>query len=106
YSYTMQALEAGKHVLVEKPVSFSENEIRKMDQKAKEKGKICMPGHSYLYLPELTRIKLALEEKRLGIPTYLYLSETYYMDPELFQKYTGPETDVLCHQLYLTLAYL
>ena len=106
YGYTMKALEAGKHVLVEKPVSFREEEIQGMDQKAKEKGRVCMPGHSYLYLPELARIKHVMEEKKLGIPTYLYLSETYYMVPELFQKYTGPEIDVLCHQLYLALAYL
>lgn len=106
YGYVMKALEAGKHVLVEKPVSFIEEEIQEMAEKANKKGKICMPGHSYLYLPELTRIKSVLKEQRLGTPTYLYLSETYYMPPELFQKYTGPETDVLCHQLYLALAYL
>ena len=35
----MKALEAGKHVLVEKPVSFREEEIQGMDQKAKEKGR-------------------------------------------------------------------
>lgn len=106
YRYTMEAVKAGKHVLVEKPVSFSVEEIEEMKRSAAEKGVVCMPGHSYLYLPELIRMKEALKEKRLGNPTYLYLAETYHMPPELAVKYTGPETDVLCHQLYLSLAFL
>lgn len=106
FRYTMEAVKAGKHVLVEKPVSFSVDEIEKMRRLAGEKGLVCMPGHSYLYLPELVRMKEALKEKRLGTPGYLYLAETYFMPPELAVKYTGPETDVLCHQLYLSLAFL
>ncbi len=106
YRYTMEAIKAGKHVLVEKPVSFSVDEIKEMKWAAEEKGVVCMPGHSYLYLPELVRMKKTLEEKRLGNPGYLYLAENYYMPPELTVKYTGPETDVLCHQLYLSLAFL
>lgn len=106
YRYTMEAVKVGKHVLVEKPVSFSVEEIEEMERSAAEKGVVCMPGHSYLYLPELVRMKEALKEKRLGTPNYLYLGENYYMQPELAVKYTGPETDVLCHQLYLSLAFL
>lgn len=106
YFYAMRAMEAGKHVLVEKPVSFSEKEIQQMQEAAKKNSVICMPGHSYLYLPELVRIKRTLDSSRLGIPGYLYMSETYYMVPHLAEKYTGPETDVLCHQLYLSLAFL
>lgn len=70
---------------------------------AKKNKVVCMPGHSYIYLPELIRMKRALEGKRLGVPAYVYLSEMYYMPKELAVKYTGPETDVLCHQLYLCL---
>ncbi|WP_373218172.1 Gfo/Idh/MocA family protein [Ruminococcus sp. 5_1_39BFAA] len=106
YDYAMEAIQAGKHVLVEKPVSFSVNEILEMDSAAEKKGVVCMPGHSYLYLPELMRMKEVQKDGRLGSPGYLYMSETYYMNHELSAKYTGPETDVLCHQLYLSLAFL
>lgn len=106
HAYTMQALQAGKHVLVEKPVSFAPEEIEDMGRAAAEKGLVCMPGHSYLYLPELTRMAREIPAGGIGVPTYLYLAETYYMPPELFSKYEGPEIDVLCHQLYLSLAFL
>ena len=106
YKYAIKAIQAGKHVLVEKPVSFSTEEIEKMIFAAKERGVVCMPGHSYLYLPEIIRIKNALHSGKLGVPSYLYMAETYYMPPELSVKYTGPETDVLCHQLYMSLAFL
>lgn len=106
YIYAMKGIEAGKHVLVEKPVSFSDREIEEMSIAAKKNKVVCMPGHSYIYLPELIRMKCALEGKRLGVPAYVYLSEMYYMPKELAVKYTGPETDVLCHQLYLCLAFL
>lgn len=106
YIYAMKGIEAGKHILVEKPVSFSEQEIEEMAAVSRKNGVICMPGHSYIYLPELRRMKRVLEEKRLGVPAYMYLSEMYYMSKDLAVKYTGPETDVLCHQLYLCLAFL
>lgn len=106
YENTIRALNRGKHVLVEKPVSFNLHEIEDMKKAAKESHAVCMPGHSYLYLPELARMKQVAASKGIGEPTYLYISEAYYMPPELFGKYTGPETDVLCHQLYLSLAYL
>lgn len=106
YKYAIQSIRAGKHVLVEKPVSFSVEEIEKMARAAQEKGVVCMPGHSYLYLPEMMRIKNAIHSNKLGIPNYLYMAEAYHMSQELSAKYTGPETDVLCHQLYLSLAFL
>ena len=73
YIYAMKGIEAGKHVLVEKPVSFSDREIEEMSIAAKKNKVVCMPGHSYIYLPELIRMKRALEGKRLGVPAYVYL---------------------------------
>lgn len=106
YEYAMAALENGKHVLVEKPVSFRLAEIEAMEALSAGKGLVCMPGHSYIYLPEIARIGRTAREGGIGTPTYLYMSEAYYMPPELFSKYQGPEIDVLCHQLYMSLAFM
>jgi predicted dehydrogenase len=104
FPYAKQALLHGKHVLVEKPVSFNEDEILKLQEISDETGAICMPGHSYLYLPEIARICRSTQHNELGPLTYYQFSELYYMPPSLIGKYEGPEVDVLCHQLYMSIA--
>ncbi len=106
FPWAMAAIEAGKHVLVEKPVSLVPSEIEQMRDAAARHGVVCMPGHSYIYLPELTRMGAVARNGGIGLPTYLYMSETYYMIPDLFARYQGHEVDVLCHQLYMSLGML
>jgi predicted dehydrogenase len=51
----MQALRAGKHVLVEKPVSLDPAEVRRLEQASaeawKERGLRCMPGMCMRFWP-------------------------------------------------------
>lgn len=104
FAYASKALLSGKHVLIEKPVSFNEEEIIELMELAKKKGKICFPGHSYIYLAEIARICRVAREGEMGEITYFHFSELYHMPPGLIEKYESPEVDVLCHQLYLSLA--
>jgi len=106
YKYTQKALSQGKHVLVEKPVSMNINEIENMETLSQRFGKICMPGHSYLYLPELTRMKKLISQNEIGTPTMMFMSEIYFMPQEFVKKYHGPLQEVLCHQIYLMLAFM
>jgi predicted dehydrogenase len=106
YSYAKKALEEGKHVLVEKPVSSNIGEIQHLAQLSNQTGKVCMPGHSYLYLPELSRMKRLIAEGQIGIPTSMFMSEIYLMPEALVERYHGPMTEVLCHQAYLALSFL
>lgn len=106
YMYVEKALAGGKHVLVEKPVSFDYHEIERMNELAKKAGRLCMPGHSYIYLPELQRMVGIINNKEIGIPTSLFMSEIYFMPQDLIMKYHGPLQEVMCHQIYLMLAYM
>lgn len=45
------ALAAGKHVLVEKPVSLSASEITELDAAARAAGRVCMPAHCMRFWP-------------------------------------------------------
>jgi predicted dehydrogenase len=49
YRMAKEALEAGKHVLVEKPVTMSSRECAELEQLAASKGRVLMAGHTYLY---------------------------------------------------------
>ena len=47
------ALRAGKHVLVEKPVAATLDEIDLLEREAERAGRLCMPCHNYVYDPAL-----------------------------------------------------
>jgi len=106
YHYVVKALLGNKHVLVEKPVSFEVSEIRSMERMAQEKGKVCMPGHNYIYLPELRRGMELVRKGTIGKPAVMYAGEIYFMPPDLAHKYLGPTKEVLWHHIYLILAYI
>jgi len=106
YKYAISALNNGKHVLIEKPVSFNLQEIEKLIKASKDSDLICMPGHSYLYLPELQRFNEYLKNNTIGKPLSMFMSEIYYMKKDLAIKYHGPTREVLCHALYLMIAFL
>jgi len=106
YHYAVKALLGHKHVLVEKPISFEMSEIRSMERIAENEGRVCMPGHNYIYLPELRRGMELVREGKIGKPAVMYTSEIYFMPPDLARKYLGPTREVLWHHIYLMLAYI
>lgn len=106
YYYSEIAIRNGKHVLVEKPVSYNLEEIHKLEELATRYEVQCMPGHSYLYLPEIRRMARYATEKQAGTPFYLFMSEIYKMPEKYILKYHGPLREVLCHEIYIMLALL
>lgn len=66
YQPTMLALEAGKHVLGEKPISNDIVEAREMVAKAAEKGVYYGINLNHRFTPPAARAKRWIEEGRLG----------------------------------------
>jgi predicted dehydrogenase len=60
------ALEAGKHVFVEKPFAASVAEADDLIRLAANRGLVVMPGHTFLYSPPVNRIKELLDQRELG----------------------------------------
>ncbi|MBF4461261.1 MULTISPECIES: Gfo/Idh/MocA family protein [unclassified Rathayibacter] len=60
------ALEAGKHVLCEKPLANSVEEAERMVAAAAASGRVAMCGFSYRRTPALALAKRFIEEGRLG----------------------------------------
>jgi predicted dehydrogenase len=65
------ALEAGKHVFVEKPMAGSVEEAELLVGIARERGLTLMPGHTFLYSPPVNAVR---ELIRAGV-----LGEIYFM---------------------------
>jgi len=66
FSLAMAALEADKHVFVEKPLAASSEQVRQLTDVAEEKGLVLMPGHTFLYSPAVTTIKRLIDSGELG----------------------------------------
>src|SRR5262249_19204683 len=66
HALTMAALDAGKHVLVEKPLAASIAEAEEVVQKAESAGLVLMPGHTFLYSPAVNLIRDLIEGGDLG----------------------------------------
>lgn len=47
FEWTMRALQAGKHVLLEKPSAHTTNETKAMFALAEKKGLVLMEGYHY-----------------------------------------------------------
>lgn len=72
HSLARQALLAGKHVFVEKPLAMSAVEARELIQLAEERGRVLMVGHVFEYNPAVLHIKQVLGAGGLGQLYYMY----------------------------------
>ena len=66
YALAKQALEAGKHVLVEKPPAMRAGEIDELVAIANERDLVLMPGHLLLYHPAVRKVKELIDAGELG----------------------------------------
>ncbi len=66
YELAKQALEAGKHVLVEKPPAMRGSEIDELVRIAAERDLVLMPGHLLLYHPAVRKMKELIDSGELG----------------------------------------
>ncbi len=74
YSMAKQALEAGKDVFVEKPLSLTVEEGEELVKLAKEKDRILMVGHLLEYHPAIIKLKELVDSGELGRVNYIYSS--------------------------------
>lgn len=60
------ALEAGCHVMVEKPLASASDEARELVDMARARGRVLMVGHTFLFSPRVERIAEVLASGALG----------------------------------------
>ena len=62
----MAAIQAGKHVLCEKPLGMNADESRQMWHAAKAAGVVHMCGFNYRFVPAIRLMRQIIQEDRLG----------------------------------------
>jgi len=66
HGVVLAALDAGKHVIVEKPVADTRERGIEMVERARERGLVLMADHTYCYTPAVLKIRELIEEGALG----------------------------------------
>jgi predicted dehydrogenase len=66
YELARRALEAGKHVLVEKPPAMKGSEMDELVRLADDRELVLMPGHLLLYHPGVRKLKELVDDGGLG----------------------------------------
>jgi predicted dehydrogenase len=66
FSVAMQALEAGKSVIVDKPVALAAEEIARLDELAGGIGVQCIPFHNRRWDNDFKTVQKVLDERLLG----------------------------------------
>ena len=72
YKLAKAALEAGKHVFVEKPLALTLHEAEELVSVAERLDRRLMVGHLLQYHPAFLKLKELVREGRLGRLQYLY----------------------------------
>ena len=76
FELARMSLEAGKHVLVEKPMTDSVETSLALCSLAKEVNRVLMVGHVFVYNPAALRVKEYLEDGSLGRLHYVSMVRT------------------------------
>ena len=64
--WSIKALKAKKHVLVEKPMAVSEAQVKEMFRVAEENGVLLMEAFAYLHSPFVKAVKAELDAGTIG----------------------------------------
>src|SRR5215212_671426 len=72
YDLARRALEAGKHVFVEKPPAMRGAELEELAELAEQRDRVLMPGHLLLYHPGVQKLKEIVDSGELGDVLYVY----------------------------------
>lgn len=92
YAHTMLALEAGKHVLVEKSFAHNAAETRRMIEKARQKRLFLMEAMWTRFLPHMVRLRELLAQQVIGEVRLIQASMG-------FRAQVGPESRLLNPEL-------
>jgi len=102
YPLVRRALEAGKHVLVEKPLARRSEEAAELVAIAEERDLVLMPGHTFLYSPAVNKVRDLIQEDELG---EIYFVTSSRMNLGLYQP-DGVVLDLAPHDLSILLHWL
>jgi predicted dehydrogenase len=96
FELAMAALQAGKHVLVEKPMTTTSLESERLIEEADKRKLILMVDYTFVYTTVVERIKTLVQDGSLG---QLYYYDSVRVNLGLFQHDVNVLWDLAVHDL-------
>ncbi|KIL97773.1 hypothetical protein CCC_00834 [Paramagnetospirillum magnetotacticum MS-1] len=96
YELALAALRAGKHVLVEKPMTADAAQARHLIEEAEKRGLTLMVDHTFCYTGAVRKMKEMVETGELGD---LYYYDSLRVNLGLFQHDVNVIWDLAVHDL-------
>jgi len=100
YPLAKKALEAGKHVLIEKPMTARVDEAEELVALAKQNGRTLMVDHTFEYTAGVNKMKELIEGGVLGNILYVHCSR---LNLGIFQRDINVVWDLAPHDLSVIL---
>jgi predicted dehydrogenase len=96
FSLAKKALEAGKHVLIEKPMTDNVADARELVELARSKDRILMVDHTFLYTGAVIKMKELVDSGQIG---EIYYFDSVRVNLGLFQNDVNVIWDLAPHDL-------
>lgn len=86
--WALKAIEAGKHILIEKPMATSLADISRIEAAAKVKGVTVMEGFMYRFHPQQAKVRELVESGLIGDVLSCRASFSFLMAPARMYRIT------------------
>ena len=96
FELAMKALQAGKHVLVEKPMASTTDQVRKLIETAQAAKRTLMVDHTFVYTGAVRKIRELVDSGSLGD---IYYYDSARVNLGLFQHDVNVIWDLAVHDL-------
>lgn len=96
FPLALAALEAGKHVLVEKPIATNSADAEKLVRVAQAGKRVLMVDHTFVYHPAIQRIRSLIKSGELGGLNYI---DSTRINLGLFQHDVNVLWDLAVHDI-------
>lgn len=103
--YAKLVMEAGKHVLVEKPLAMTVAEVEEMKAISEQNGVLCVPGHNMIHEESIKRAHHLIKNGALGKIISCYVLYNIQHSEERASTLPGMIRHIFTHNLY-TMMYL
>lgn len=96
FDLAMRAIRAGKHILVEKPLTLTAEHALRLNDHAAQRGCVLMVDHTFVYTGSVRKIRELIDTQELGD---LYYYDAVRVNLGLFQQDVNVLWDLAVHDL-------